>query len=83
MTYHSKMKKTKQISTQEYFGGKQIKLPPSRLELLQKQINYEAEVLVELPKQEDPPTYSYFINLPCYRPPKEIMWTHLTKMFLP
>lgn len=75
------MKKTKQISMQEYFGGKQIKLPPSRLELLEKQVQREAEILVELPKPEDPPTYSYFTSLPSYRPREK--HTHLIKMFLP
>lgn len=66
----------------EYFGGKQIKLPPSRLELLQQQVCKESEVLVELPAPEDPPTYAYFTSLPSYRPQKE-KWTHITKMFLP
>lgn len=72
------MKKTKQISTQEYFGGKQIKLPPSRLELLQQQVSKESEILVELPKQEDPPSYEYFTQLPSYRPREK--HTNLFKM---
>jgi len=74
------MKKTKKLSIREYYGDK-LKIPKSRLEQLQEQTNYEAEILVELPKQEPIPEYSYFTNLPSYRPREK--HTHLIKMFLP
>lgn len=74
------MKKTKPLTIREYYGDK-LKIPKSRLEQLQDLINYEAEVLVELPKPEPIPDYSYFKSLPSYRPREK--HTHLIKMFLP